>query len=108
MIFSTDIFWTFIITSVEQLLAKDLSFRTFLGGGFIIVVAHINLIAETWLKTLGTIYLWCPQRKGVGEVLKFVACLQILMFQNRDLSFISADGGDGEGDQKMNQFLWIP
>ena len=36
-------FLTFIITSVEQLFAKDLLFRALLGSGFIIVVvAHIN------------------------------------------------------------------
>ena len=40
----------------------------------------------------------------MDEVLKFVACLQILLFRNRDLSFISADGGDGEGDQKLINF----
>ena len=43
----------------------------------------------------------------MGEVSKFVACLQILLFQNRDLLFIFADGGDGEGDQKINHFLWM-
>ena len=54
------------------------------------------------MKILGTIHLWRPQRKGMGKVSKFVAGLQILFFRNRDLLFIFADGGDGEGNQKIN------
>ena len=41
---------------------------------------------------------------GKDEVSKFVACLQILLFRNRDLLFIFEDDGDGKGDQKINPF----
>ena len=102
MISSAGIFWTFIITSVGHLLAKDLFFGTLLGGGFIIVVAHIN--SRNLIEDIRSMHLWRPHRKGVGEVLKFVACLQILLFQNRDLLFIFADSGNEESAQKINHF----
>ena len=113
MIFSTGTFSTFTITSVEQLLlrtavSKRPFFRMPLGGSFIVVVAHINWIAETWLKILGTIHLWRSLRNGLGEVLKFVACLKILLFWNIDLLFIFADGRGGERHQKSNHFLCTP
>ena len=57
---------------------------------------------------LGTMHLWRPRRKGMDEVSKIVACLQILLFRKRDPLFIFADDGDGEGDQKINHFLWMP
>ena len=60
------------------------------------------------MKILGTMDLWRPRTKRVGEVSKFIACLQIRLFRNRDLLFIFADGGDGEDDQKINHFLWMP
>ena len=58
------------------------------------MAAHIKLSTKFCLKMLGTIHLF--------------ACLQILLFRNRDLSVIFADGGDGEGDQKISHFLWKP
>ena len=42
----------------------------------------------------------------MGEVLKFVACLQILLFQNIDLLFIFADGEGGEGDLSFCRSYW--
>ena len=69
MISSAGIFRTFFITSVEQLFAKDLFFRTLLGGGFIIVVvAHIN--SRNLIEDLRDHAFMTSAQKGNGRGLE--------------------------------------